>query len=217
MKFKSVVCIVITILFAYICAKPQFSHFFSVRAAIDKTDNDKENIIIVTDNSYDELYYDNDVKNEYLEPENGKVKTDQSITKTSVKTNSSDSSVQYSKSDLELLAHLIFAEANVFYNKETKSYENCSDTWQCYVACVALNRVKSKSFPNSLKEVIFQKGQYASVIDGNFKRTPNKRAYSNALKVLKGYRPLPENVIYQAEFKQGKGVFEKIGNTYFCY
>ena len=34
---------------------------------------------------------------------------------------------------------------------------------------------------------------------------------------LEGNPLLPESVIYQSEFKQGTDVYDKIGNTYFCY
>ena len=222
MKFKKslkLIVILLTILVAYLCARPNFSNSFFAKAAESKSNN-QDHTILVTDNIYETEYYDLEEKKEYSEVEVSKEESTKEVSvksQTSKIVRSNNSSNEYSKSDLELLAHLIFAEANVYYNKETKRYENCSDEWQCYVANVALNRVKSKSFPNTLRGVIYQKGQYASAWDGNFDRTPNQRAYDNALKVLKGYRPLPEKVVYQAEFKQGKGIYEKIGNTYFCY
>ena len=123
----------------------------------------------------------------------------------------------YYSSDVELLAHLIYAEANVFYNSDTEEYEYCSDLWQCYVGCVALNRVDSSLFPSTLKEVIYEEGQYACTWDDGFQRTPDERSYENAIKLLDGYRPLPCNVVFQAQFEQGNGIYEKIGNTYFCY
>lgn len=123
----------------------------------------------------------------------------------------------YTDEELELLAHLINAEASVYLDTDG-TWKKCSDEWQCYVACVALNRVESSEtcFPDTLEEVIFQKGQYACTQDGNFEKTPTERAYENARRVLEGYRPVPEDVVFQSEYKLGK-LWQKIGNTYFCY
>ena len=118
--------------------------------------------------------------------------------------------------DVELLAHLISGEATVFYNEEEECWEECSDDWQLYVACVALNRVDSPLFPDTLEEVIFQDGQYACTWDGNFQEEPSMRAYENAQRALAGDRPVPDDVLYQAQFVQGE-VWQQIGNTYFCY
>jgi len=122
----------------------------------------------------------------------------------------------YSEYELELLAHLIQAEANIYLDENGK-WQYCSDDWQCYVACVALNRVQSPEFPDTLEEVIFQEGQYACTFGGKFFEVePSERAYENARKVLEGYRPVPEEVIFQSEYKLGE-LWQKIGNTYFCY
>ena len=70
--------------------------------------------------------------------------------------NSSNSSGgTYSNSDLNLLAHLVYAEAR------GESYRG-----QVAVASVVLNRVKSSSFPNSVAGVIYQKGAFSVVSDG---------------------------------------------------
>lgn len=113
------------------------------------------------------------------------------------------------ETNLNLLAHLIFAEAGS---------DNISDEQQILVGIVAMNRVKSKKYPNTLYEVIYQSGQYACTWDGNFEKEPNERAYSNAKIVLDNQADVhPVNVIYSAEFEQGSGVYKKLGNTYFCY
>ena len=59
--------------------------------------------------------------------------------------------------EMELLAQLIEAEAGNqdYYGK-------------CLVADVAYNRVESDRFPDSIEEVIFQKGQFACINDGGF-------------------------------------------------
>jgi hypothetical protein len=57
-----------------------------------------------------------------------------------------------SKSDYELLGRLVTAEAG-----------NESYTGQVAVAAVVLNRINSGKFPNSIREVIYQKGQFTSL------------------------------------------------------
>ena len=125
--------------------------------------------------------------------------------------------INCTEEEVELLAHLVFAEANVWYNPETERGEYCSDDWQSYVALVALNRVKSDIYPSNLHDVIFQRGQYACTWNGSFEWTPDERAYRNVRRALEGEITLPENVLFQAEFEQGSGVYVHIGNTYFCY
>lgn len=114
----------------------------------------------------------------------------------------------YTEEELNLLSHLIFGETGADY---------CSDENQIAVASVVLNRVKNKNFPNTIREVIFQKGQYACTWDGNFDKTPNERAIKNARFVLENGSQIPENVIWQSQFKQGKGVWKLIQTHYFCY
>ena len=110
--------------------------------------------------------------------------------------------------ELELYAHIIFGEAG-----------NMNDECQQAVGMVVKNRVASDLFPDTTKEVIFQKGQYACTWDGNFDKTPTKQAYDNARKVILGQTDInvPPDVIFQAQFVQGSGVWRTIGNQYFCY
>jgi hypothetical protein len=113
--------------------------------------------------------------------------------------------------DLELLAHLINAEAGATY---------CSDEMRYMVGAVALNRVESEDFPDTLEEVIFQDSpclQYACITDGNFEKEPTDSCYEIAEDLLMNGSEIPNNVVYQAEFEQGSGTYKKIGNMYFCY
>lgn len=61
------------------------------------------------------------------------------------------------QSDIELLALIIRAEAG-----------NQSLEGKRAVADVVLNRVDSEQFPDTLKEVIYQEGQFNCVADGSF-------------------------------------------------
>ncbi len=113
--------------------------------------------------------------------------------------------------DLELLAHLIYAEAGYSWMAEETLY---------YVGSVVLNRVNSDLYPDTLYDVIYQTDpclQYACTVDGNIEKTPTERCYRIAEDLLRNGSVLPENVIYQAEFKQGSGVYAFLDKTYFCY
>ena len=107
-----------------------------------------------------------------------------------------------------LLARLVYAEAG-----------SESDEHQQAVASVVLNRMNSDKFPDSIDEVIYQRSplQYACIEDGNIDKIPDERAIKNAYYIWDNGSILPDNVLYQAEFKQGSGVYKQIGNTYFCY
>jgi len=107
-----------------------------------------------------------------------------------------------------MLSRIIFAEAGS---------DAITDEHQLAVGSVVLNRIADGRFPNTMKEVIFQKGQYACTWDGNYYKTPNERAIKNAKFLLENGSTIPKNVVWQSQCKQGRGVWKKIQNHYFCY
>ena len=111
--------------------------------------------------------------------------------------------------ELSLMAHLLMGECGATYLDDEMLY---------LTGAVVLNRVQSKYFPNSIEEVIYQKGQYQCVVlkDSGFYKEPTERCWRIAEELLiKGY-DIPGDVLYQAEFIQGK-VYKKVQNMYFCY
>lgn len=141
-----------------------------------------------------------------------KEKETNTTVKLSVKSAKVKEEPQYTKDELYLLSHLIQGEAGSDF---------ITDEHQQLVGQVVVNRVKSDKYPDTLKEVIYQKGQYQCTTNGQFDKNSSKRAIKNAKLVLEGKVDCPENVIYQAEFKQGSGVYKKIetiiSTTFFCY
>lgn len=113
------------------------------------------------------------------------------------------------QSELRLLASLIHAEVGCIENDE------------CLYACgsVVLNRVRAEDFPDTIRGVIYQEDplQYACTVDGNLYQEPSKRCIRIAKDLLQNGSTLPENVIYQAEFVQGSGIYKQYNNVYFCY
>lgn len=114
--------------------------------------------------------------------------------------------------EVYLMAHLIYGEAG-----------NQNDECQLAVGAVVLNRVKHERYPNTIEEVIFQEGQYACILDGNFDKEPSQQAWDNAYWLLANelsenpIEVIPLKVIYQAQFEQGSKPYDIIGSETFCY
>ena len=108
--------------------------------------------------------------------------------------------------DLYILSHVITGEA-----------EGCSRDMKLSVGSVVLNRVSDERFPDTIAEVVFQPGQYACTLDGNYYREPSQDTIDIAAELLEDGTAIDESVVWQAEFPQGIGVYDIIGNMYFCY
>lgn len=80
--------------------------------------------------------------------------------------------------DLDLLARVIYAEAR------GEPFQG-----QVAVGAVVLNRLKSPEFPNTIRGVIYQSGQFSSVDDGQINLTPNSTSYQAAREALRGNDP----------------------------
>ena len=98
---------------------------------------------------------------------------------------SQSSGSNYSDSDVNLLARLVYGEAR------GESY-----TGQIAVASVVLNRVKSSSFPNTIAGVIYQPYAFTAVSDGQINLTPDARAISAAKEAMNGYDPTGGAIYY---------------------
>lgn len=116
-----------------------------------------------------------------------------------------------STADKDLLARLIYGEAR------GESY-----TGQVAVGAVVLNRVKSSSFPNTISGVIYQKGAFSVVNDGQINLTPNKTAYNAASDALNGWDPSGGALYYYnpatatSSWIWSRPVITQIGNHVFC-
>ena len=96
------------------------------------------------------------------------------ITSTSNSTGSSGSN----SSDINLLSHLIYGEAR------GEPY-----TGQVAVGAVILNRVKSSSFPNTIAGVIYQRGAFDAVSDGQINMSPDSTSKKAAQDAMNGWDP----------------------------
>ncbi len=125
--------------------------------------------------------------------------------------NSSSGSSSSYQNDLNLLARIVYGEAR------GEPY-----TGQVAVAAVVLNRVKSSSFPNTISGVIYQKGAFDAVSDGQFNLTPNSTAKKAAQDALNGWDPTYGAVYYfNPATATNKWIWSRpmtvtIGNHRFC-
>ena len=99
-----------------------------------------------------------------------------------------------------------------------------SDEHQRLVASVLINRMNSSEFPNTIYDVVYQRGQYTGVNSQRFAAMePSQRATKNALYILEHGSIAPASVVFQSNFRQGSSVYlhiydETLGvSTYFCH
>lgn len=115
----------------------------------------------------------------------------------------------YTQEDVNLLAEVIYWE-----NWNTDS-EKKTAYW---TGAVVMNRVKSDKFPNTIKDVLYQKHPTQYSTTGKFftKELPAE-VYEMAEDILRNGTPdVPENVLYQATFRQGK-VWKCLNGEVFCF
>lgn len=112
----------------------------------------------------------------------------------------------YSEEDLYILAHAICGEGQGYPDDE-----------QLYIGSVILNRRAHGAYPDTIKGVVFQRGQYACTWDGNYDREPTEANWRNARWLLENGSILPGNVVYQAGFRQGSGLYVQTRYHKYCY
>ena len=124
---------------------------------------------------------------------------------------SSSSTGKYSKSDIELLAKLIAAEAR------GESYVG-----QVAVGAVVLNRVAHASFPDSIAGVIYQKGAFSCINDSNWAVAATETSRKAAQDCINCWDPSGGAVYYfnprktKDAFMHSRPVITVIGNHNFC-
>lgn len=113
-------------------------------------------------------------------------------------------------SDVYLLARLVYGEAR------GEPYKG-----KVAVAAVVLNRVDSSLFPNTIAGVIYQKGQFSVVVDGQINLAPDTESLNAARDALAGWDPTGGCLYYynpkktSNAYMKSKPVKLVIGNHYF--
>lgn len=117
----------------------------------------------------------------------------------------------YSSADYDLLARIISAEAR------GEPY-----TGQVAVGAVILNRIEHPSFPDTLSGVVYQKGAFSCLNDGQFYEAVSDSAYNAASDAINGLDPSGGAIYYYNPVKStNKWIFSRkiitvIGNHRFC-
>lgn len=113
----------------------------------------------------------------------------------------------FTEQDIELLAKIIMHECGA---------EWCGDEMKYNTGYVVLNRVASDDFPDTIYDVIYQPGQYSGVSCIETLEYSD-HVYEIAEDIILNGVQIPENVVYQANFVQGSGIYVQVQNMYFCY
>lgn len=113
--------------------------------------------------------------------------------------------------DVYLLAQCIYSESR------GEPYKG-----QVAVGAVVLNRVKSSAFPNSISGVIYQRGAFSAVDDGQINLTPNDSALKAAKDAMNGWDPTGGCLYYYNPAKtsnrwiRSRPIVVRIGAHVFC-
>lgn len=93
--------------------------------------------------------------------------------------------VGYSQYEMDLLARLVRAEA------ESEPYKG-----KIAVACVVLNRLDSPSFPKTIREVIYEKGQFQPVRNGEINKPADVESINAVNEALTESRHIAGNSLF---------------------
>lgn len=114
----------------------------------------------------------------------------------------------YTWEDVEIMARIIESEAGADYLPDSTRYG---------VGSVFYNRLISDKFPNTAYEVAHQAGQYSPVGSAVWYKQPSDRALEIATDIYETGGVFPPEIIWQANFTQGRGVYAYDNGIYFCY
>ena len=113
--------------------------------------------------------------------------------------------------DVYLLAQCIYSESR------GEPYKG-----QVAVGAVVLNRVKNSSFPNSISGVVYQRGAFSAVDDGQINLTPDGTAIKAAKDAMNGWDPTGGCLFYYNPQKttnawiRSRPIVVRIGDHVFC-
>ena len=118
---------------------------------------------------------------------------------------------RYTQSDYNLLARLISAESR------GETYQG-----QVAVGAVVLNRVEHPSFPDTISGVIYQKGAFSCLNDGQFNQPVSESSYKAAREALNGADPCGGAIYYYNpktatnKWIRSRPIITTIGRHVFC-
>lgn len=99
--------------------------------------------------------------------------------------NNGTQTLYLTRSDIDLMAKLIYAESR------GEPFEG-----KVAVASVVLNRVVNPNFPNTVREVIFQPKAFSCVKNGAIEASPDEICYSAVYEAIRGTDPTNEALFF---------------------
>jgi N-acetylmuramoyl-L-alanine amidase len=113
---------------------------------------------------------------------------------------------ELSQDEIDLISRVVMAEA------EDEPFEG-----KIYVIDTILNRVESKHFPNTVHDVIYQRGQFTSMWNGRFDRCSSNSQLDETIKEENINRKNSDVIFFTADHygENGKPSF-RVGNHYFA-
>lgn len=114
-------------------------------------------------------------------------------------------SIQLSFAERQLLAKVIWAEAR-----------GESPEGQQAVAEIVLNRILSENFPEDVRDIVYQEGQFRT-LGQLMEAEPGQAQYQAIENAIYGPYMLPQDVVYFATYKTNENVWGTIGGHIFCY
>lgn len=117
--------------------------------------------------------------------------------------------MEFKHESINLLAEVIYHE-NWHTDKEKRT--------AYLTGAVVMNRVNSPLWPNTVKTVLYQSGQYSTTKYFYTKEIPQE-CYDMARDIyVNGTPDVPYDVVFQATFEQGRGDWiPPINGEHFCY
>lgn len=119
----------------------------------------------------------------------------------------------YTSNDLRLLSSIVYCESG------NQSYKG-----QVAVANVVLNRVKSRKFPNSIKGVVYQRGQFTPARSGSLskalklydkKSSKLRKATKAAKAALSGEKAVKNSTLYFSGYSSKKVIKRRYSSAFF--
>ena len=126
------------------------------------------------------------------------------------------------ETEIETEAEVTYSDDDVWYLSRVIQAESgyCQREMMEGVGSVVVNRKNSDLFPNSIREVVEQPGQY-STLSWLSSQVPTDEVMEVTYDLLENGSKFPENVLYQANFRQGSGVYKTLSTSYstmyFCF
>lgn len=121
--------------------------------------------------------------------------------------------VEVNSNEIDLLARLVYAEAR------GESYQG-----KVAVAEVVLNRVNNSKFPNSIKDVIYQSGQFSPVSNGSINKSADEESKQAALEAINSNTDITGGALFfynaktaSSRWLDGKQTTTVIGSHTFKY